>query len=527
MKKFQSTSKSSHGLTNIIMQLLRWLTKLELSGGPVGEQDIGQILPESPGKLMPVILNLFQDPYTHFMRLRNEFGVTSSGGFLTFNKQTKNENTMKTNNRLTKLIMQLLRWMSHLELSGSSPGEQDIGQVLPEPAFAGLPNEIQNFKNLTQNENIMKSKNQILKWLALLFVLFASTMAAWAQPAGLTQSGDHSVCLGETKDYGVDPTANTTYLWTITPIISGNGSFTTGTTSNLTSIKWTTAGTARLELSETNVTGCNITVSIVVTVNSTPILTITNPAAICAPGTIDLTAAAITAGSTLPTGTSLSYWTNAAATTPLATPTAVTASGTYYIKAGTAAGCSDLKPVNVTVNPVPVLTLHDPAAICAPGTIDLTAAAITAGSTLPTGTSLSYWTDAAATTPLATPTAVTASGTYYIKAATAAGCSDVKPVNVTINAVPTLTLHDPAPVCSPGPVDLTAAAITAGSTLPTGTSLSYWTDAAATTPLATPSAVTASGTYYIKAGTAAGCSDIKSVNVTINPLPTTSIIWHN
>jgi len=273
--------------------------------------------------------------------------------------------------------------------------------------------------------------------------------------------------------------------------------------------------------------GCIDIEAVDVVVNPTPVLVLTNPGPVCSPATVDLTAAAVTTGSTLPTGTVLTYWTDATATTLLATPTAVAASGTYYIKAETAAGCSDIKPVIVTVNPVPVLTITNPAPVCSPASINLMAAAVTTGSTLPTGTVLTYWTDAGATLALATPAAVVTSGTYYIKAESAAGCIDIKPVVVTVNPTPVLVIHDPAPICNPNTIDLQLAAITLGSTLPSGTVLTYWTDLAATSPLATPNAVASSGTYYIMAKTAEGCSDIKAVIVTINPTPVTSPIYHN
>ena len=119
-------------------------------------------------------------------------------------------------------------------------------------------------------------------------------------------------------------------------------------------------------------------------------------------------------------------------------------------------------PVVVTITPVPTVVITNPAAVCSPATVDLTAAAVTAGST--PGLTYSYYTNAAGTIVLASPNAVAASGTYYIKGTTAGGCvSAVMPVVVTITPVPTVVITNPAAVCSPATVDLTAAAVTAGS----------------------------------------------------------------
>ena len=112
---------------------------------------------------------------------------------------------------------------------------------------------------------------------------------------------------------------------------------------------------------------------VVVTVTPVPTVVVTNPAAVCAPATVDLTAAAVTTGST--PGLTYSYYTNAAGTVVLASPNAVATSGTYYIKGTTGAGCSDIKPVVVTINPKPTVVITNPAAICSPGTVDITAAA--------------------------------------------------------------------------------------------------------------------------------------------------------
>ncbi len=267
----------------------------------------------------------------------------------------------------------------------------------------------------------------------------------------------------------------------------------------------------------TTASGCSDIKPVVVTINPKPTVTITNPAAVCAPATVDITTAAVTAGSTA--GLTYTYFTDAAGTLVLGTPNAVAASGTYYIKGTTASGCSDLKPVVVTVNPKPTVVVTDPAPVCTPGTVDLTAATVTAGSTA--GLTYTYFTDAAGTIILGTPNAVSASGTYYIKGTAVSGCTDIKPVVVSIILKPSVVINNPAAICAPGTVDITAASITAGSTA--GLTYTYFTDAAGTLVLAAPNAVATSGTYYIKGTTASGCSDIQPVTVTVNPKPTVVI----
>ncbi len=249
---------------------------------------------------------------------------------------------------------------------------------------------------------------------------------------------------------------------------------------------------------------------VTVTIGTTPVLSITNPIAVCAPNTVNITLAAVTAGST--GGGTLTYWTNAGATISLANPSAVATSGTYYIRS-TVGTCFDIKPVTVIINPTPSLTITNPAAVCSPNTVDITLAAVTAGST--GGGTLTYWTNAAATISLVNPNTIASSGTYYIKS-TLGSCFDIEPVVVTIAPTPSLTITNPAAVCAPNTVDITQPSLTTGST--GGGTLTYWTNAGATIPLANPSAIATSGTYYIK-NTVGTCFIIGSMSVIINPSP--------
>jgi len=98
--------------------------------------------------------------------------------------------------------------------------------------------------------------------------------------------------------------------------------------------------------------------TITLVVNTTPNLTITNPAAVCSPATVNITAAAITAGSTLPANTTLTYYldnSNSPGTQITSATAQSLGNGKYWIRATTATTpqCSNTKSVTVTVNNTP------------------------------------------------------------------------------------------------------------------------------------------------------------------------------
>jgi hypothetical protein len=371
----------------------------------------------------------------------------------------------------------------------------------------------------------MKTKKHLARWLAVMLLLLIAGTAAIAQPGPYPNSGDHTVCQGSIEPYGVNFTAGHTYVWSIIPNPGGNGILTVDPIDpNLITVEWNTSGEATLQLIETSADGCDITVTINVTINDTPILVINDPDAVCSPATVDLTAPEVTAGSTL-FGAVLTYWEDPGATVALVNPNAVSTSGTYYIQAGTAAGCSVIEPVVVIINPSPVLVITDPPAVCSPSTVDITAASVTAGSTLPVGTTLTYWEDAGATVAVADPTAIAVSGIYYILAETVEGCSDIEAVIVTINPTPTPTIVGVDIVCE-GDTEAYEVTLNVGNTY-------NWTVVGGTIDSGqgtnqifviwdTPGP----GSVQVEE-TAGLCSDIDTISVTVNPLPTTSDIYHN
>ncbi len=159
----------------------------------------------------------------------------------------------------------------------------------------------------------------------------------------------------------------------------------------------------------------------------------------------------------------------------------------------------------------PVLKITAPTAICAPGTIDLTTAAVTSGSDA--GQIFSYFTDAAATQTLSNPSTVSVSGTYYIRGNIGSALSDILPVAVIVNALPSENILTPngSVVCGTTPALLT---VTAGNSY-------VWGKDGAVIPTATTNQLSvtgAGGVYVVTITTAAGCTAPAKNKITITSI---------
>ncbi|MTH14819.1 DUF11 domain-containing protein, partial [Flavobacterium sp. LC2016-01] len=239
-------------------------------------------------------------------------------------------------------------------------------------------------------------------------------------------------------------------------------------------------------------------------VNPNPIPTlVTNPIVVCSPATGDLTAAAVTAGSS--SNLTFSYFTNAAATAVYSTPTAATA-GTYYIKAVSAEGCSTVKSVVMTVNSKP----NTP-------TISVTAGAASCGSTAGNitlrsdGNSSSYggssylWSNGATSRSIT----ISADGTYSLRIVSSSGCISDSSNSITVTLKPATPTAANQSFCA-------SENKTVGDLVATGTNLKWYNASTNGTQYATNIALTA-GTYYVSQTGTNGCeSDRRSVQVTIS-----------
>ncbi|MCB9361682.1 MAG: SprB repeat-containing protein, partial [Flavobacteriales bacterium] len=167
------------------------------------------------------------------------------------------------------------------------------------------------------------------------------------------------------------------------------------------------------------------------------------------------------------------------------------------------------------------LNITDPAPVCEPNTVDITAASVTTGSTA--GSTFTYFTDAVATITYGTPTAAT--DTVYYIVATANGCTDTAAVNVMVIDMP---------VANAG-IDDTTCTLTynLNATLSLGTSTGSWTGstpagiiftnaASATTVATAPSA----GSYelYWEEDNTNGCTDVDTVVISFSNLSYTTTL---
>jgi gliding motility-associated-like protein len=439
--------------------------------------------------------------------------------------------------------------------------------------------------------------------------------------------GSTSVCKNDANPVVTLIGSTGTAPYTFTYTINGGANQTIVSSGNNASITSSTAisGTTIYNLvsvQDASATSCTQSQTGVATivVNPTPNLVVNQPAAICAPNTVDITAT--TTGSD--TGLVYTYWRDASATVPYLTPTTAS-SGIYFIKATSSFGCYDIKSVTVVVNPLPSAAIAGTTTICknsatplitftgsggtAPYTFRYTinggatqtistitgnsvtlqastavagvfnyalqsvqdasasaciqnqtgiavitvnplpqatisgTTAVCANSTNPTITftgsggtapyTFTYTingginqtiTSTGSTATITVPSATVGIYTYNLVSVSdgsTTSCAQVQSGSavITVNPLPTLIVTNPAEVCVPNTINITNT--TSGSSV--GLTYGYWNDNATSIAIVNPSAITTSGTYFIKGTDANGCSNVKPVVVKINPLPSATI----
>jgi len=181
-------------------------------------------------------------------------------------------------------------------------------------------------------------------------------------------TGAASVCKGSTTvPYSTPLVAGNSYNWSITG--ANPGTITAGAGTNAITVDWTNNGTATVNVTETDASGCAVTATKAVTINSPPAIpNIGNTNSVCLNSTIGYTTInpnANPGGMTYTwtiTGGSLS---NPAVRNPNATWTSAGTGTLQVVRRETATGCTSTSAVyNVTVNPTPSPAITPTAAVC-------------------------------------------------------------------------------------------------------------------------------------------------------------------
>ena len=283
---------------------------------------------------------------------------------------------------------------------------------------------------------------------------------------------------------------------TVSPAMAGTYTWNTGATG--ATLSASPNATTIYTVTFTPTGGCPGSASAAITVNPTPVLTVSN-ATICSGQSATLTASSTVAGGTFTwnpggiNGSTLNV-------TPLTTTT-------YTVSYSSPAGCAAVN-VNgtVTVNPTPSVTVNN-LTIC-----NGQSATLTATPTVPGGT-YTWNTGATSQSISVNPSTNT---TYTVNYSTAAGCAAASASGtVTVNPSPVLTATN-ATICAGQTATLQATATTPGGTFtwnPGGISGSSLTVSPATTT-----------TYTLSYTSGAGCNapNITST-VTVNPVATVSV----
>jgi gliding motility-associated-like protein len=287
----------------------------------------------------------------------------------------------------------------------------------------------------------MKMKG--LKYLVSMLLLIAALQAA-----GQTYVIDQ-VCVGSTRQYRVDGQSGSSYEWLLTdafklkiPIPNSSGTpftETKGTTiyGNEISINWNKAGIFTLSVVQTSSLGCDTVEQGEVEVYELPTVIAGNPLIICSDAKVVLSTAFASNYSSLLWSTSG----DGKFENPTLLHTVYSNGPTDIAKGsvnltlvaegmGNVPTCSPKSSIlAVTLNVVPNMVINDPAEICLPATIDLSAASITAGSEA--DMHYDYFADSLAKIILVNYKSVDKSGTYYIRGTSnTSGCEVYKPVKV-------------------------------------------------------------------------------------------------
>jgi gliding motility-associated-like protein len=305
------------------------------------------------------------------------------------------------------------------------------------------------------------------------------TLTVNTSPTVTVNPPDPSICTND--NVTLNGVGATTYIWTPTTGLS--------CTSCVSTVATPTATTTYTVIGS-NSSGCADTNTVVVTVNTKPIVNITPPTpTICTGGNVAFIAS----------GANTYVWnptTNLTCNTcfnPTATPTITT---TYTVIGTGTGGCTDTTTVIVTVANTLTATITPPNdSVCAGSFITLTAG----------GGSTYLWSNGATTAAISVNPLM---DTTFSVVVSSSGCKDSTAEAVSVLAVPVVGAGNNDSICNGSSTLLTASGASSYTWKPTaGLSCT-----GCQSPTATPSVTT---TYTLTGSNASGCKDSSFVTVIV------------
>jgi gliding motility-associated-like protein len=339
-------------------------------------------------------------------------------------------------------------------------------------------------------------------------------------PTTPTITGSPSVCENSTGTvYTASATNASTFAWTV----SGGATISGGNGADSLLVDWGMSG-GTICVSAENNCGISAQECLVVSANSQPDISTTDPSPGCAPDPFDLTTIMVTnSGGGVGLITYYNDLTDAINGVNDLIPPTTTASGTYYIKMQTGPNCYDIDSAVVVIED-PALVVVNPVDKCSPDFTDLNSVVINEVNGYPGGIK-TYYSDTLdavnASSPLASSQVFTG-GTYWVRYETPGGCFVVAPIIVNIDITPDITINQPAPLCPGGSIDLDTISFTDanGATFTkyffnnlTFANLGLNGLALSNTVVSMPQ------TYYLRAETANNCFQVVEIYITAGVTP--------
>ncbi len=289
--------------------------------------------------------------------------------------------------------------------------------------------------------------------------------------AGLPQK----LCIGNSVNLSGTTATGVTYSW------SPAGSASCSTCLN-TSVNPTATTLYTLEVKDA--TGCSSIDTVTVFVNLLPIVAAGNTSPVCLGTPVQLTASG---------GTTYDWNTTPPQSGSPINITPPAGTSNYTVTVTDVNGCVNTTSTSVTVNPLPVVLVTPPQAICLGASATLTSS----------GGAIYSWSTGETTSSITvTPTTTTS---YTVAVLDVNSCPGANITSVTVNPLASVQISPPVSLCPGSSTQLTT----------TGGTIYLWSTGETTTAITVTPPSTS--TYSVDVTDANGCKGSANVTVTINP----------